>query len=246
MPDDLRQIRDRLRVLLERATPGRWRRDHPGSWEAINDRASSTIYTGIVGARSSVVCMTVAGPHTDRADQLFEANTDLILAMHTALPMLLDRVDEADRLREALEAADDIRKGYVEFLHHMPSSDLEQHPYIPLVEEAFDKVRSARCLASTTLPAASARADDGWRPIATWEGQPNGEAHPVILCVDEGPERAPSVGEAYYDPDAYDGTWWWAGTRFGNWGDSPLCDTQLGQPTHWRPLPTPPATDPIR
>jgi hypothetical protein len=49
----------------------------------------------------------------------------------------------APELYGAAEAAEDILESYVEFLHKMPASELELHPYIPSVEDAFDMVTAA-------------------------------------------------------------------------------------------------------
>jgi hypothetical protein len=46
-------------------------------------------------------------------------------------------------VREALVEAGDILESYIGFLHRMPADDLELHPYIPAVEQAFDKVSAA-------------------------------------------------------------------------------------------------------
>jgi len=74
-----------------------------------------------------------------------------------AIQSALATSPRAGEVREALEAADDILEGYVIFLHHMPSDDLEAHPYIPVVEDAFDKVRAAL---------AALRADDATDEVA--------------------------------------------------------------------------------
>lgn len=72
-----------------------------------------------------------------------------------------------------------------------------------------------------------------WQPIETF-------AEPTGLSSGDGvliAEKDGTVGEAYCRNfgDADDG-WWWANT---SWGDYPTPDRPI--PTHWRPLPEPPA-----
>lgn len=50
------------------------------------------------------------------------------------------------------------------------------------------------------------------------------------------------VGEAYFNPKAQGGTWWWSGTMDGEYADSPIHSTV----THWMPLPDPPSAAAIR
>lgn len=69
-----------------------------------------------------------------------------------------------------------------------------------------------------------------WQPIATYDhgdGADIGEN--VLVALDGG-----LVGEAYFNPKASCGTWWWSGTREGL--DTPIYSLV----THWQPLPAPP------
>lgn len=81
---------------------------------------------------------------------------------------------------------------------------------------------------------------DRWLPVERFDGQPTGESNPVIVAVTCG-DREPVVGEAYYDPEYYGGTWWWAGTRGGEYHDSPIEEMQHGKVTHFRAMPAPPS-----
>lgn len=78
-----------------------------------------------------------------------------------------------------------------------------------------------------------------WR--TDMENAPQGQANSVIIAVTGG-GRDPVVGEAYFDPVAYGGTWWWAGTSKDEYFDNPVEEIMHGRPTHWRPLQAPPAS----
>jgi hypothetical protein len=73
-----------------------------------------------------------------------------------------------------------------------------------------------------------------WQPIETF-------AEPTALSSGEGVLVAcadGTVGEAYYrNFDDEDAGWWWANT---SWGDYPESGRPI-LPTHWMPLPEPPA-----
>ena len=79
-------------------------------------------------------------------------------------------------------------------------------------------------------------AASAWRLIESWQGQPTGQAHPVIVCVSDGGLHDPVVGEAWFDPDAYGGTWWWANMSQGDYHASPIDELQHGTVTHWIPM----------
>jgi hypothetical protein len=49
----------------------------------------------------------------------------------------------APELYAGAEAAVDILESYIGFLHHLPADELERHPYIPAVEDAFDMLFAA-------------------------------------------------------------------------------------------------------
>lgn len=97
-------------------------------------------------------------------------------------------------------------------------------------------------LAARVEAASGAENSAEWRPIGSWEGQSTGQGHPVLLCVSDGGAHPPVVGEAWFDPDAYRGTWWWANLSQGDYHASPIIEMQHGVPTHWMPLPGPPAS----
>lgn len=58
-----------------------------------------------------------------------------------------DSVSDVERLRAACMAAGEILEDYIGFLHRMPSSELEMHPYIPTVQDAYDQ-----CVAALSVP----------------------------------------------------------------------------------------------
>ncbi|PTQ65945.1 hypothetical protein C8J45_101809 [Sphingomonas sp. PP-CE-3G-477] len=81
---------------------------------------------------------------------------------------------------------------------------------------------------------------DHWHPIEQFDGWPTGESNPVFVAVTaEG--HKPVVGEAYFDPEAYDGTWWWAGSRKDDYHESPIEEMQHGKVTHFCAMPTAPS-----
>lgn len=82
----------------------------------------------------------------------------------------------------------------------------------------------------------------GWRDIATFDSEPHGQANRVLIAC------GPIVGEAWYRDsdganDGWDNGWWWAGTGPGEYASSLVIDTN-DAPTHWRPFPAAPVTDP--
>lgn len=79
-----------------------------------------------------------------------------------------------------------------------------------------------------------------WQPIET---APK-DRSPIIIAVPTKDRDAFIVGEAYFDPDARDsseGDWWWAGSGYGDYHGGPISQLNHWLPTHWQPLPTPPA-----
>lgn len=76
-----------------------------------------------------------------------------------------------------------------------------------------------------------------WQPIST---APK-DGTPVIVAVPTKDLDGFHVGEAYYDPENYEGgDWWWAGTGYGDYHGGPISDINFHQPSHWMPLPAPP------
>ena len=43
-------------------------------------------------------------------------------------------------------------------------------------------------------------------------------------------------GRAYFDPAAYGGTWWWEGTSFAEYHDSPIDEINHGDPVAFQLL----------
>lgn len=42
------------------------------------------------------------------------------------------------------------------------------------------------------------------------------------------------AGRAYFDAAAYGGSWWWAGTKFGDYANDPISEINHGDPLYWR------------
>lgn len=84
---------------------------------------------------------------------------------------------------------------------------------------------------------APAPAVEGWRPIAT---APKDKTR-VLVAVPDREFDGFTVGEAYFDPDNFDGDWWWAGTSAVEHFDTPISDCMWHEPSHWMPLPAAPA-----
>ncbi|GGA99938.1 hypothetical protein GCM10011491_30240 [Brucella endophytica] len=79
---------------------------------------------------------------------------------------------------------------------------------------------------------------DGWQPIETG---PKDKTR-VIIAVPTKDKDDFIVGEAYFDPDNYEGgDWWWANTMVGGWPDDPISEINYHAPTHWMPLPAAPS-----
>jgi hypothetical protein len=81
------------------------------------------------------------------------------------------------------------------------------------------------------------RGANQWQPIET---APKGKT-PVLLAVPDKDRTGFIVGEAYFDPENYEGgDWWWAGTGWGDYHAGPISEVNHHPPTYWRPLPAPP------
>lgn len=79
---------------------------------------------------------------------------------------------------------------------------------------------------------------DGWQPIETAPM----DRTAVLIAVPDKDRTGFIVGEAYFDPENYEGgDWWWAGTGWGDYPGGPVSEVNHHPPTHWRPLPAPPA-----
>ena len=76
-----------------------------------------------------------------------------------------------------------------------------------------------------------------WQPMGT---APRDRTEVIIACPCATAPGQYIVSAAYFDPDAYGGTWWWSGTRMGEWGDSPVEDINE-MPAFWQPMPAGPS-----
>ncbi|WP_182421994.1 DUF551 domain-containing protein [Aureimonas sp. ME7] len=76
---------------------------------------------------------------------------------------------------------------------------------------------------------------DGWRPIET---APRDGTN-VIVAVPTKDRDDFIVGEAYCNEER--GGWWWANLSDGDYYASPIIEMHYHLPSHWRPLPAPPA-----
>jgi len=77
----------------------------------------------------------------------------------------------------------------------------------------------------------------GWQTIATAPL----DKTPVIIAVPTKDQDDHFVGEAYFDPDCFEGgDWWWAGTSHGDYASSSISDCNHHAPEYWQPLPAPP------
>lgn len=81
------------------------------------------------------------------------------------------------------------------------------------------------------------RVEREWQPIET---APK-DRSPIVIAVPTKDRDDFIVGEAYFDPEHYDGEWWWAGTGHGDYHGGPISEINHHMPTHWMPLPAPPA-----
>lgn len=68
------------------------------------------------------------------------------------------------------------------------------------------------------------------------------DKQPVLIAVPNKDRTAYIVGEAYFDPENYEGgDWWWAGTGWGDYHAGPVSEINHWPPEFWRPLPATPA-----
>ena len=73
-----------------------------------------------------------------------------------------------------------------------------------------------------------------WQPIET---APKDKT-PIIIAVPNKERDSFSVGEAYFDPEHYEGgDWWWAGTDYGDYHGGPISEVNYWPPEFWQPLP---------
>ena len=78
----------------------------------------------------------------------------------------------------------------------------------------------------------------GWQPIKTAPLDKTA----VIIAVPTKDRDDHIVGEAYFDPECFEGgDWWWAGTANGDYASSPISDCNHHMPEFWQPMPAPPA-----
>jgi hypothetical protein len=104
----------------------------PGPWavSGTRDPSRGQRVAGTVAGETFTICYaeTPQQGGSPRHD-MREGNAHLIAA--------------APDLYEAGGSAVSILESYIEFLHRIPADELEQHPYIPAVEEAFDLLSAA-------------------------------------------------------------------------------------------------------
>ncbi|CAK7257523.1 MULTISPECIES: hypothetical protein [unclassified Shinella] len=81
-----------------------------------------------------------------------------------------------------------------------------------------------------------------WQPIDT---APKDGREVLIACPLADLFNQYVVSAAYFDAAAYGGTWWWAGTKMDEWGDSPVEDINEA-PVFWQPMPAAPVGSPIK
>lgn len=88
----------------------------------------------------------------------------------------------------------------------------------------------AACLASTQPDAQQGEAVKSWEPIAS--APRDRQIIRVLVPLKEG---GFIEGAAYFDPDAYDGTWWWDGTSNSDYFTDPISECNHGDPLYWLP-----------
>lgn len=65
------------------------------------------------------------------------------------------------------------------------------------------------------------------------------DGKPVIIAVPTQHKHDFIVGEAYFDPNHYEGgDWWWAGTGHQIHGTDPISECNFHTPEFWTPMPT--------
>ncbi len=96
-----------------------------------------------------------------------------------------------------------------------------------------------RALSSPVHADAGKVEGDGWLPIET---APKDRTSVIIAVPAKEKKDGFIVGEAYFDPENYEGgDWWWAGSSHTDHFDSPISDLNYNAPTNWRPLPSAPS-----
>lgn len=104
---------------------------------------------------------------------------------------------------------------------------------------AVKEYLTTRALSSPDHADAGKVEGDGWLPI---ESAPKDRTSVIIAVPAEEKKDGFIVGEAYFDPENYEGgDWWWAGSSHTDHFDSPISDLNYNAPTHWRPLPSAPS-----
>lgn len=102
---------------------------------------------------------------------------------------------------------------------------------------ALADIFNSRILSALESSAPVKGETEGWRPIET---APKDKT-PVIIAVPTKDRDDWIVGEAYFDPESYEGgDWWWAGTSHGDYTSSPISDCNHHAPEFWRQMPAPP------
>jgi len=90
-----------------------------------------------------------------------------------------------------------------------------------------------------SLPAGTGSADEGTGAVDNWcfdmEAAPKDRTPVLLTVILSGPDKIAIVGEAYFNSEAHDGSWWWAGESDGEYADGQIED----QPIAWRRLPAP-------
>ena len=76
-----------------------------------------------------------------------------------------------------------------------------------------------------------------WQPIETAPM----DRKSIIVAVPTFDKDDWIVGEAFFDPENYEGgDWWWAGTSYGDYYGGPISEINHWPPSYWMPLPPPP------
>jgi hypothetical protein len=99
----------------------------------------------------------------------------------------------------------------------------------------FGKSRGGSFDDHTTPNTAGGGGMSNWKKIET---APKDKTSVLVAVARDSGEWI--VGEAYFDPEAYDGSWWWANEADGDYYDDPISE-RGNPPSFWMPLPAPPA-----